>query len=175
MVEVFNPEEALAVSKEIDEKFADSPWETKADTEKAFAVGMVKQIGNIELIILSIGVIVFFTLVLVTSNTMAISVRERSGEIAVLKTIGYSDRTLYFLTITEAVFYSLAGGGLGLVFSKLFTMRGDPTGGFLPVFYFSNFKLMTGFLLAVLIGFVSRAFPAYKVLKLKIVEAFGRA
>jgi putative ABC transport system permease protein len=174
VVEVFNPEEGLRISREIDGRFANSPWETKTDTEKAFAVGMVKQIGNIELIILSIGVIVFFTLILVTSNTMAISIRERSGEIAVLKTIGFSDKTLYFLTIAESLFYSSSGGWLGLVCAKLFSMRGDPTGGFLPVFFISDFKFTAGVVFALLIGFCAGAYPAYKVLKLKIVDALGR-
>jgi len=172
--EVFDPDQALRITKEIDAKFANSPYETKTDTEKAFAVGFVKQIGNIELIILSIGAIVFFTLILVTSNTMGISIRERSGEIAVLKTIGFSDRSLYLLTIAESLFYSVSGGWTGLACAKLFSMRGDPTGGFLPVFYISGSKFAAGFVFALVVGFFAGAYPAYKVLKLKIVEALGR-
>jgi putative ABC transport system permease protein len=174
VVEVFDPEQSLRISEEIDAKFANSPWETKTDTEKAFAVGFVKQIGNIELIILSIGAIVFFTLILVTSNTMGISVKERSGEIAVLKTIGYSDKMLYFLTIAESFIYSISGGWTGLLCAKLFSMRGDPTGGFLPIFYITNSKLAAGLVFALVIGFCAGAYPSYKVLKLKIVEALGR-
>jgi len=173
-VELYDPDDGLRVSKEIDAKFANSPYETKTDTEKAFAVGFVKQIGNIELIILSIGAIVFFTLILVTSNTMGISIRERSGEIAVLKTIGFSDRSLYFLTIAESLFYSIAGGWAGLICAKLFSMRGDPTGGFLPVFFISGTKFAAGFFFSMVVGFCAGAYPAYKVLKLKIVEALGR-
>ena len=131
-------------------------------------------VGNIELIILSIGAIVFFTLILVTSNTMGISIRERSGEIAVLKTIGFSDRSLYFLTIAESLFYSIAGGWAGLICAKLFSMRGDPTGGFLPVFFISGTKFAAGFFFSMVVGFCAGAYPAYKVLKLKIVEALGR-
>ncbi len=173
-IELFDPDDGLRVSKEVDTKFANSPYETKTDTEKAFAVGFVKQIGNIELIILSIGAIVFFTLILVTSNTMGISIRERSGEIAVLKTIGFSDRSLYLLTIAESLFYSVAGGWTGLLCAKLFSMRGDPTGGFLPVFFISGTKFAAGFFFAMVVGFCAGAYPAYKVLKLKIVEALGR-
>ena len=74
---VTNPDEAVQVARAIDETFANSPYETKAETEKAFVAGWVKQMGNIEALILSIGGVVFFTLLLVTGNTMAIAVRER--------------------------------------------------------------------------------------------------
>lgn len=174
IVEIKNPELAFSVSKEIDRKFANSPYETKSDTEKAFALGFVKQIGNIELIILTIGGIVFFTLLLVTSNTMELSIRERSMEIAVLKTIGFSDKLLYFLTITESLFYSLFGGALGITAAKIFTLKGDPTGGFLPVFYISLNHIALGFLLVFFFGFLSGALPANRVYKLKIVETLGR-
>ncbi|MCX7830612.1 MAG: ABC transporter permease, partial [Acidobacteria bacterium] len=70
VVEIDNPDFSYFVSREIDKKFSNSSYETKSDTEKAFALGFVKQIGNIELIIMSIGATVFFTLLLVTSNTM---------------------------------------------------------------------------------------------------------
>ena len=85
------PTHAVAVAKAIDESFANSPWETKTETEKAFAASFVKQMGNIEFLMLSIGGVVFFTLLLVTGNTMAIAVRERMRELAVLKAVGFSD------------------------------------------------------------------------------------
>ena len=87
-----SPDDAVRVSKAIDDMFANSSFETKTETESAFAAGWVKQFGNIEFLILTIGAVVFFTLLLVTGNTMAISVRERIGELAVLKAIGFSDR-----------------------------------------------------------------------------------
>jgi len=174
IVETNNPDLAYSVSKEIDRKFSNSSYETKSDTEKAFALGFVKQIGNIELIILSIGAIVFTTLLLVTSNTMEMSLRERTGEIAVLKTIGFSDKLLYFLTVSESLFYSLLGGLLGIFTAKLFTLKGDPTGGFLPAFYISSSQIALGVLLIIVFGFFSGALPAYRVYKLKIVDALGR-
>src|SRR5207302_4146261 len=76
-----NPDDAVRVAKAIDEKFANSPHETKTETESAFAAYFAKQFGNIEFLILSIGGVVFFTLLLVTGNTMAISVRERTSEL----------------------------------------------------------------------------------------------
>ncbi len=91
VVKLRDPEDAVQVTKAIDALFANSPFETLTQTEKAFAASFVKQMGNIELLILTIGAVVFFTLLLVTGNTMAIAVRERSGELAVLKTVGFSD------------------------------------------------------------------------------------
>jgi putative ABC transport system permease protein len=91
-VKVEHPDDSLRISKAIDSEFANSPFETHTDTEKAFAAGWVKQFGNIQFLIMAIGGVVFFTLLLVTGNTMAIAVRERTGELAVLKAVGYSDR-----------------------------------------------------------------------------------
>ena len=82
-------DDAVRVAKTIDDEFANSPNETKTQTESAFAANWVKQFGNISFLILAIGTVVFFTLLLVTGNTMAIAVRERTGELAVLKAIGF--------------------------------------------------------------------------------------
>src|SRR5258707_5055890 len=80
VVKLVSPDDAVRVAKAIDEKFANSSFETKTETESAFAAYFAKQFGNIQLLILAIGSVVFFTLLLVTGNTMAISVRERTGE-----------------------------------------------------------------------------------------------
>ena len=85
VLRVNNPDDSVRVAKAIDDKFANSPSETKTETESAFAAGWVKQFGNIQFLIMTIGTVVFFTLLLVTGNTMAISVRERTAELAVLK------------------------------------------------------------------------------------------
>ena len=108
------PDDAPRVAKAIDDMFANSPYETKTETESAFAAGWVKQFGNIEFLILSIGAVVFFTLLLVTGNTMAISVRERTGELAVLKAIGFTDRSVLFFVLGEALLIALFGGLIGL-------------------------------------------------------------
>ena len=97
--------------------FANSTYETKTETETAFAAGWVKQFGNIEFLILSIGSVVFFTLLLVTGNTMAISVRERIGELAVLKAVGFSDRAVLVLVLAESILIAVIGGALGLIFA----------------------------------------------------------
>ena len=105
-VRITNPDAAPAVAKLIDEEFSNSPSETRTQTESAFAASMVKQMGNIEFLILAIGSVVFFTLLLVTGNTMAISVRERTNELAVLKAIGYSDAFVLAIVLAESLLIS---------------------------------------------------------------------
>ena len=174
VVRVDNPDHAVDVAKAIDDRFANSPWETSAETERAFAAGFVKQMGNIQFLILTIGGVVFFTLLLVTGNTMALSVRERTGELAVLKTIGFTDAAVLWLVLGEALAYALQGGILGLALVKLFTLGGDPTGGILPVFYLAPSKMALGLLIAALVGTASGIIPALLAMRLRIVEALQR-
>jgi putative ABC transport system permease protein len=174
VVRIDNPDDAANIVAAIDERFANSPYETDTETERAFAAGFVKQIGNIRLIILSIGSVVFFTLLLVTGSTMAISVRERTGELAVLKTLGFSDITVLFLVLAESLLYALPGAGIGLALAKLFTARGDPTAGLLPSFYLAPDRMILGFGLAFLAGIASGIIPSFFAMRLKIVDALRR-
>ena len=98
-----NPDNALRVAKAVDSLFANSDYETHTDSEASFAAGFAKQMGNIQFLILRIGSVVFFTLLLVTGNTMAIAVRERTAELAVLKAVGYSDRFVLLLVLFESI------------------------------------------------------------------------
>lgn len=174
VVRVANPDEATKIVEEIDARFADSPYETSTQTERAFAAGFVKQMGNIEFLILSIGGVVFFTLLLVTGNTMAIAVRERTGELAVLKTLGYSDRAVLALVLAESATFAGVGGGIGLALAKGFTMGGDPTHGMLGNFYLSSGTLAFGFALAIAVGLAAGLPPALSAMRLDIVEALRR-
>src|SRR5204863_6398165 len=90
-VRIADPDQAPSIVKALDERFANSPFETRTQTERMMAASFVKQMGNIELLILIVGSVVFFTLLLVTGNTLAVAVRERTGELAVLKTVGFTD------------------------------------------------------------------------------------
>ena len=171
---VTNPDEAVQVARAIDETFANSPYETEAETEKAFVAGWVKQMGNIEALILSIGGVVFFTLLLVTGNTMAIAVRERIREFAVLKAVGYSDFTVLLLVLSESLLIAALGGVVGLALAKAFTLRGDPTGGLLPFFYLQQNAIWTGIALALVIGAVSGLAPAVSAMRLRVVDALRR-
>ena len=174
MVKVQNIDGAAAVVAAIDKRFANSAYETKTDTEKSFAADFVKQIGNIKLIMLSVGGVVFFTLLLVTGSTMSMSVRERTGELATLKTIGYSDITVLLLVMAESLTIALIGGTIGVLSGKLYTLIGDPTGGLMPTFYLAPPKMVSGLWLALLIGMLSGILPAFFAMRLKIVEALRR-
>ncbi|MGI9104284.1 MAG: ABC transporter permease [Terriglobales bacterium] len=173
-VRIDNPDNAVRVAKTIDESFANSPWETKTDTEKAFAASFVKQAGNIQLLILSIGGVVFFTLLLVTGNTMAIAVRERIRELAVLKAVGFSDTFVLGLVLSESLLLALLGGGLGMLLVKLFTLNGDPTRGMLPFFYLPVTTIVVGIAVALAVGIAGGIFPALSAMRLRVVDALRR-
>jgi len=174
VVKIDAPDNADRVARAIEERFANSPYETSAESEKSFAAGFTKQIGNIKAIMISVGSIVFFTLLLVTGSTMSMSVRERTGEFAILKTLGFSNVTVMTLVLAELLLYALAGGAIGVVAAKLFTLRGDPTSGFLPNFYLSPDNMLQGMVFAVLAGLVAGSIPAVLAMRLKIVEALRR-
>jgi len=173
-VRMDSPDSAVRVVKAIDELFANSPAETKTDTEKAFAASWVKQMGNIELLITTIGSVVFFTLLLVTGNTMAIAVRERTRELAVLKAVGFSDPFVLVLVIVETIVVAAVGGGIGLGLAKLYTLRGDPTGGLLPFFYLPASAIVSGLALALVVGLLAGILPAFSASRLRIVDALRR-
>ena len=173
-VKIDDPDHAVAVSRAVDERFANSAWETSTETEQAFAAGFAKQIGNIRMLILSIGAVVLFTLLLVTGNAMAMAVRERVPELGVLKTLGFGDRTVLFLVLTESLVVALVGGTVGIGLAKLFTMGGDPTGGMLPVFYLSTGDMILGIAIALFVGIAAGSIPALTAMNLRIVDALRR-
>lgn len=174
VVRVVDPDVAAQVARAIDQEFANSPRETRTTTENQFAAAMANQMGNVQFLILSIGGVVFVTLLMVTGNTMAIAVRERVGELAVLKAIGFSDVAVLVLVLLESLLIAALGGGLGLVFAKLFTLRGDPTGGLLASFYLSGIAIASGFLLALLVGVLAGFLPALSAMRLRVVHAMRR-
>ncbi len=173
-VKLENANDALQISKAIDNEFANSPFETHTDTEKAFAAGWVKQFGNIQFLIMTIGSVVFFTLLLVTGNTMAIAVRERTSELAVLKAVGYSDRFVLLFVLFESLLIALIGGALGLGLAKLFTLSGDPTKGLLPFFILPTSAIAVGMILTLLVGAASGILPAIGAMRLRVVDALRR-
>lgn len=173
-VKVEHPDDALRVSKAIDSEFANSPFETHTDTEKAFAAGWVKQFGNIQFLIMAIGGVVFFTLLLVTGNTMAIAVRERTGELAVLKAVGYSDRFVLLFVLVESLLIAVIGGALGLGLAKLFTLGGDPTRGLLPFFFLPGKAILVGLGVTLAVGAASGVIPAVGAMRLRVVDALRR-
>jgi putative ABC transport system permease protein len=173
-VKMASPDDAPRLTKAIDESFSNSAWETRTQTEKAMQASFVKQMGNIEFLILTIGSVVFFTLLLVTGNTMAVAVRERTAELAVLKALGYADRFVLLLIMAESLLISTVGGGLGVLVAKLFTLTGDPTGGMLPFFYFSPAAMGLGVAVALGVGAAAGILPALSAMRLSVIDALRR-
>ncbi len=171
---VDNPDNAGRIAKAIDETFANSSYETKTETEKSFATGFVKQLGNIQFLIITIGSVVFFTLLLITGNTMAIAVRERTGELAVLKAVGFSDRFVLLFVMAESLLISLIGGGLGILAAKTIAALRNPLPNVLPFFKVPNEALVMGFALALTVGLISGIIPAIGAMRLRVVDALRR-
>jgi putative ABC transport system permease protein len=170
-----SPDDAVRVAKVIDDMFANSSYETKTETESAFAAGWVKQFGNIEFLILTIGGVVFFTLLLVTGNTMAISVRERVGELAVLKAIGFKDRSILFFVLAESLTIALVGGLLGLALAALaIPVLAAALNGLLPTLILSPAILSAGLATALLVGIVSGLLPGIGAMRMRVVNALRR-
>jgi putative ABC transport system permease protein len=170
-----DPGDAPRVAKAIDDMFANSPYETKTETESAFAAGWVKQFGNIEFLILSIGAVVFFTLLLVTGNTMAISVRERTAELAVLKAIGFTDRSVLFFVLSEALLIAVFGGLIGLALA-IFAVPLIAAGlnGLLPPLVLSYTMLAAGLGFALIVGAASGLLPGVGAMRMRVVDALRR-
>jgi len=175
VVRIADPEQTAEISARIDRVFENSRAETKTVTEKALAQSFADQIGDIGAIIQWILAAVFFTLLLVIGNTIAQSVRERTAELAVLKTLGFSHGAVLGLVLGEAFTLAILGGGLGLGLGALMIAGGDPTGGFLPVFYFPGRDQMLGVVMVLSLGFVAGILPAIRAMRLRIVDALRRA
>jgi len=175
VVKLESPDDAANVGKAVDTLFANSSSETKTETESAFQAGFAKQLGNIQFLILTIGGVVFFTLLLVTGNTMAISVRERTGELAVLKAIGFSDQSVLFFVLGEALVIALIGGVLGLGLAILaIPVVGAALNGLLPSLVLSVAVLSMGLVFALLVGAASGLVPGIGAMRLRVVDALRR-
>lgn len=174
VVKLGSPDDTVRVTKAVDALFANSPYETLTQTEKAFAASFVKQMGNVELLIMTIGTVVFFTLLLVTGNTMAIAVRERSGELAVLKTVGFSDLRVLGLVLAEAVLIAGQGGFIGLALAELVIPGLSRALPMLGVLYVSPLTFATGFALALAVGAAAGLLPAIGAMRLRVVDALRR-
>ncbi len=171
IVRVDDPDDAVRIATAIDDTFANSPAETKAETEGAFVQGFADQIGNIGAIIQAILVMVFFTILLVAGNTMAQSVRERTGELAVLKAVGFTGSHVLVMVLLEAMAIAGVGGFLGLGVGWLMISRGDPTGGLLPIFFLPTKDIIMGVICVIALGLVTGFLPALQAGRLRIADA----
>jgi putative ABC transport system permease protein len=174
VVRVKDPEQAGELAKQIDQEFENSAWETKTEPEGAFLQAWAKQIGDITTITASILSAVFFTILLVTGNTMSQSVRERTGELGVLKALGYTNSQTLALVLAESCLLAVLGGGIGLGVALMLISRGDPTGGMLPLFYFPTLDVLIGLGFSIALGVLAGIFPALQAMRLRVADALRR-
>ena len=173
VVRLADPDRASEVATTIDRMFENSPDETKTQTEKDFNIGFFKQIGDIGLIVRWILFAVFFTLLLVVGNTIAQSVRERIPELAILKTLGFTDAAVLGFVLAEAAAFCVIGGLLGLaVATPLGVAVTDATGGNLPVAVDGKVWL-TGAITIVVLSLAVGLLPALRAARLTIVDALA--
>lgn len=174
VVKVADPNQSDAVAKAIDAISANSNHETKTQTEQAFQLSFAKQLGDIGLIVTAIMGAVFFTLLLLTGNTMAQAVRERIPELATLKTLGFSDLSVLGLVFAEAVLLIMLGGVLGLALvSVLLPIIGAASNGMLNLPPVGLRTWSVGLVLMVVIGFLVGVLPALRAMRLNIVDALA--
>ncbi|MGB7931206.1 MAG: ABC transporter permease [Gammaproteobacteria bacterium] len=173
IVRVEDPAEADRVAQAIDHLFANSADETKTQSEREFQLSFAKQIGDIGLIVTAIMGAVFFTLLLLTGNTMAQAIRERIPELAVLKTIGFTNRAVLVLVLSESVLLLLQGGVAGLLFARLgLPLISAASSGQLDLVMPTQSWLL-GLFLMLLIGFIVGLPPALRAMRLRIVDALA--
>jgi len=173
-VRVNDPERAGDVARAIDNEFANSPYETKSEPEGAFAQGFVQQMGNFSMILISILSAVFFTILLVAGNTMAQAVRERTGEIGVLKAVGFTNGAVLALVLAESCLIAAVGGLPGIGVAWLVAAGGSPAPSLLPVFFLPVRYVFIGAVLVLSLGVVAGILPAIQAMRLQVAVALGR-
>lgn len=169
-VMVDSPENVPRVGRAIDDLFRNATKPTKTETEKAFALGFVAMLGNVKAFILSICGAVVFAILLVSGNTMAMSIRERTREVAVLKTLGFTRNTILSLFVGEAVSLSIIGGLLGTLGAFLLGAALASQGGFLLALRVTPVTVLVALVVAALVGFFSAFLPSYHASQVNIVE-----
>ncbi len=173
-VRVQNPDQAAEIAKKIDEEFANSPYETKAEPEGAFAAGFAQQIGDIGTITIAVLSAVFFTILLVAGNTMSQAVRERTEELGVLKAMGFTNELVLVLVLLESCVIAAVGGLAGLGLAWAIISSGNPVPQLLPVFYLPTRDVLLGLLFVVVLGIVAGTLPAIQAMRLRIAVALRR-
>lgn len=174
IVRIADSSQARAISAGIDALFMNSPDETKTQPEKEFALGFAKQIGDIGALVTRILLAVFFTILILTGNTMAQSIRERIPELAILKTLGFSDGKVTALVLAEAVLLLVLGGGLGMgaAAAAMPALNGSTGGRFPPLFVGLDTWLLAAGIAAVVALAIGLP-PALRANRLKIVDALS--
>ena len=170
-----SPESVPQIAKSIDDMFANSAYPTKTESEQQFALSFVSFLGNVKLFLMAICAAVTFTILLVSGNTMAMSVRERIKEVGILKTLGFNNDSILGIIVGEAVSIAMIGGVVGLVFAFLLTaMVRKAAGSFMPQLSHLSITPVTALMalgVALLIGVVSSFIPAWNAARTNILDS----
>lgn len=165
-----SPDSVTRVAKAIDEEFRNADRPTKSESEHAFQLGFIGMLGNIKAFIMSICLAVVFTILLVSANTMAMSIRERTREVAVLKTLGFTRRSILGLFVGEAVSLALVGGLIGSVLCYVIVTGMAAKGGYFTGMKVTPLTMSAALLIAAVVGFASSFLPSYHAAKVNIVD-----
>jgi putative ABC transport system permease protein len=175
VVQINDPDQASSVATAIDRQFANTPNETKTDTERQFQSSFASMFGNLSLLLGSIALAVVITTLFVAANTMAMSVRERTTEIAVMRTLGFPAYMIFLFIAGEALLMSVAGGLVGALLARA-VVSGEllAVSSFIPAFGVSGENVAIGVALSAFIGVLAGIVPATMAARLRIVDALRR-
>ena len=165
-----SPDSVTRVAQAIDEEFRNADRPTKSESEHAFQLGFIGMLGNIKAFIMSICLAVVFTILLVSANTMAMSIRERTREVAVLKTLGFTRNSILGLFIGEAVSLALVGGFVGSMLCYFIVTSMAAQGGYFTGMKVTGLTIAASLLIAAVVGFASSFIPSYHASKVNIVD-----
>jgi putative ABC transport system permease protein len=174
VLQLSDPNAAPEIINRIDAIYENSTAPTKTETERAFQTGFVTMWGNIGFLVQAIGTAVFFAILLVSANTMMMAGRERIGENAVLKTLGFPDGLLFLLVLVEATSITVLGGALGVFGAKGMFGPGNPMTTFIPGFEVHSSTVTLGLSIALILGLVSGFVPALQAMRLSVVQSLRR-
>ncbi len=175
VVQIDDPDHAGRIAKAIDDLFRNSSSPTKTGTEQAFNASFATMWGNVSLLMGTIGLAVVFAILMVTANAMMMSSRERTREVAVLKSIGFPDRVLFGVVVAEAAVITLIGAAVGLGVAKvLYQAANFNAAGFLPGFSVTTGTLVLGAGIALLLMLASGLVPAIQAARQPIIVALRR-
>jgi putative ABC transport system permease protein len=175
IVKIADPGQSVELAAKFDDMFANSDAETKTTTEKGFVDSFAKQIGDIGAIMIYILGAVLFSMLLVVANTVAQSVRERTSELAVLKTLGFSNVAILALVLFESMFIALLGGALVLGAAVLLTQgMASAVAAYMPTFFLPSGDIVIGVWLMLLLGLLAGLVPAIAAMQLRITDALRR-
>lgn len=174
VLQLEDPDRAAEIAAAIDAMFKNSTAPTKTETERAWQAGFITMWGNIGFLVRALGTAVFFAILFVAANTMMMAARERVGEYAIMKTLGFQNGTVFGIVLAESLLITLVGGGLGLWMAHGAFSRPTPINQFFPGFGVQSSTILLGLGLALLLGLVSGAIPAWQSARLSVVNALRR-